>query len=94
VTLTVGTVLALVRFYPSARGGFFLEGGLGLGTIHVSLDGFGSDSEAGGGALVGLGYDIRVGDNVSLTPAWLGFAARTSNSDANVGQLSLGVTLH
>ena len=44
--------------------------------------------------LVGLGYDIRVGDNVSLAPAWLGFAARTSNSDANVGQLSLGVTLH
>ncbi|HEX2220502.1 MAG TPA: hypothetical protein VHG35_16980 [Gemmatimonadales bacterium] len=94
VTLTVGTLLALVRFYPSARGGFFLEGGLGLGTIHVSVDGFGSDSEAGGGALVGLGYDIRVGENVSLTPAWLGFAARTSNADANVGQLSLGVTLH
>jgi hypothetical protein len=94
VTLTVGTLLALVRFYPSARGGFFLEGGLGLGTIHVSMDGFGSESETGGGALVGLGYDIRVGDNVSLTPAWLGFAARTSNSDANVGQLSLGVTLH
>ncbi len=94
VTLTVGTVLALVRFYPSARGGFFLEGGLGIGTIHASVDGFGSDSEAGGGALLGLGYDIRVGENVSLTPVWLGFAARTSNSDANVGQLSLGVTIH
>jgi hypothetical protein len=25
---------------------------------------------------------------------WLGFAAQTSNSDANVGQLSLGVTIH
>ena len=94
VTLTVGTVLALVRFYPSERGGFFLEGGLGLGTIHVSVDGFGSESESGGGALLGLGYDIRVGRNVSLTPAWLGFAAQTSNSDANVGQLSLGVTVH
>ena len=94
VTLTVGTVLALVRFYPSERGGFFLEGGLGLGTIHVSVDGFGSESETGGGALLGLGYDIRVGRNVSLTPVWLGFAAQTSDSDANVGQLSLGVTIH
>ena len=94
VTLTVGTLLALVRFYPSERGGFFLEGGLGLGTIHVSVDGFGSESETGGGALLGLGYDIRVGRNVSLTPVWLGFAARTDNSDANVGQLSLGVTVH
>jgi hypothetical protein len=94
VTLTVGTVLALVRFYPSERGGFFLEGGVGLGTIHASVDGFGSETDTGGGALLGLGYDIRVGRNVSLTPVWLGFAVRTDNSDANVGQLSLGVTIH
>jgi hypothetical protein len=67
---------------------------LGLGTIHVSVDAFGSESETGGGALVGLGYDIRVGQNVSITPAWLGFAAQTSNFDANVGQLSLGLTIH
>jgi hypothetical protein len=94
VTLTVGTVVALIRFYPSATGGFFLLGGLGLGTIHAEIDGLGSDSETGGGALLGLGYDIRVGRNVSLTPFWNGFAARTSNADANVGQLGLSVTLH
>lgn len=85
VDLTVGTLVALIRFYPSARGGFFLLGG---------LDGFGSDSETGAGALLGLGYDIRVGDDVSLTPFWNGFAARTDNADANVGQLGLSVTLH
>jgi len=94
VDLTVGTLVALIRFYPSARSGFFLLGGLGVGTIHLAVDGFGSDSETGGGALVGLGWDIRVGDNVSLTPFWNGFAARTENADANVGQLGLGVTLH
>lgn len=93
-TLTVGTVVALVRFYPSATGGFFLIGGLGLGTIHAEVGGFGSETETGGGALLGLGYDIRVGQNVSLTPFWNGFAARTSNADANVGQLGLSVTLH
>ena len=92
--LTVGTLVALIRFYPSARGGFFLLGGLGAGTIHVGIDGFGSDSETGGGALVGLGYDIRLGGNVSLTPFWNGFAARTTNADANVGQLGLSITLH
>src|SRR5437762_5563892 len=32
-TLTVGTLTAAVRFYPSATGGFFLTGGLGLGTV-------------------------------------------------------------
>jgi hypothetical protein len=44
--------------------------------------------------LVGLGYDIRVGQNVSLTPYWNGFAMSSSNTDANVGQLGLGVTVH
>jgi hypothetical protein len=94
VTLTAGTLVALIRFYPSATGGFFLLGGLGIGSIHVEVDGFGSDTETGAGALLGLGYDIRVGENVSLTPFWNGFAARTSNADANVGQLGLSITLH
>jgi hypothetical protein len=94
VTLTTGTVVALIHFYPSATGGFFLLGGLGVGSIHLEVDGFGSDTETGAGALVGLGYDIRVGENVSLTPFWNGFAASTSNYDANVGQLGLSITLH
>ena len=94
VTLTTGTVTALIRFYPSRTGGFFLLGGLGLGTIHVSVDGFGSDSETGTGALVGLGYDFRIGKSVSLTPFWNGFAVRTDNADANVGQIGIGLTVH
>jgi|GEM_PF-997796 len=93
-TLTVGTVAAVIRFYPSSTGGFFLLGGLGLGTIYVDVDGFGSDTETGAGALVGLGYDFRVGENVSLTPFWNGFAVKTANADANVGQIGLSVTLH
>jgi hypothetical protein len=94
VTLTVATITALIRFYPSASGGFFLLGGLGIGSIRVSASGFGSDSETGAGALLGLGYDFRVGNNVSLTPFWNGFAGNTTNSDFNVGQLGLGVTVH
>ena len=76
------------------RGGFFLLGGLGLGTVHVSLDGFGSDSETGAGAVVGLGYDFWIGKSVSLTPFWNGFAVRTDNADANVGQIGIGLTVH
>ena len=93
-TLTVGTLVAGVRFYPSATGGFYLTGGLGLGSISAEITGFGSDSEMGVGALLGLGWDIRVGDNVSLTPFWNGFATTTDNADANVGQLGLSVTIH
>jgi hypothetical protein len=65
-----------------------------VGTISAALSGFGSDSETGVGVLLGLGYDIRVGNNVSLTPFWNGFAVHTSNTDTNVGQLGLGVTVH
>lgn len=93
-TLTVGVLTAQVRFYPSATGGFFLLGGLGVGTISVDTDFYGSDSETGAAALLGLGYDIRIGKNVSLTPFWNGFATTTSNSDANVGQIGFGVTIH
>jgi len=93
-TLTIGTLTALLRFYPSANGGFFIVGGLGLGTVSVSVSGLGSDSETGTGAVLGLGYDFRVGNNVSLTPYWNGFAVETSNTDGNVGQLGLSVTVH
>ena len=93
-TLTVGTFDARVRFYPSVAGGFFLTGGLGVGTINVSVSGFGSESETGAGALLGLGYDLRLGSNVSLTPYWNGFAVRSSNVNANVGQIGIGITTH
>jgi hypothetical protein len=94
VTVSAGTLTALIRFYPSSTGGFFLLGGIGAGTVHLDAGIFGSATETGGGALVGLGYDIRVGKNISLTPYWNGFAAKTSNFDANVGQIGLGLTIH
>jgi hypothetical protein len=92
--LSIGTLDARARFYPSAKRGFFLTGGLGVGTIHADLGTFGSTSETGFAAVLGLGFDARVGSNVSLAPFWNGFAVRNSTSDANVGQLGLSVTIH
>jgi len=80
-TLTVGTLVALIRFYPSPTGGFVLLGGLGLGTVHISAPGLGSATEAAWKQSLGLGYDIRVGSNFSLTPFWNGF-------------VGLGLTVH
>ena len=91
--MTVGTLDARVRFYPSTTGGFFLTGGLGVAS--VSAGGFGyTATETGLGMLFGLGYDVRVARNTSITPYWNGFAMRNSNTDANVGQVGLAVTLH
>ncbi len=93
-TLNVGVLDARLRFYPMPTSGFFLTGGLGLGTVHASVDGFGSETEVGLGALLGLGYDFRVGANVSVTPFWNGYAVQSGDMDANVGQLGMSITVH
>jgi hypothetical protein len=91
--LTVATLDARVRFYPSATGGFFLTGGIGGASIRASAGGL-SATENGAGAVFGLGYDYRVAQNASITPYWNGFAMKSSNNDANVGQVGLAITLH
>jgi len=87
--LSVGTLDARMRFYPVRTSGFFLNGGLGAGSLSYA-----GDAEFGLGLMLGLGWDIRVGKNVSLTPFWNGFAMSNANADANVGQLGIGFTIH
>jgi hypothetical protein len=93
-TLTVGTLDLRARFYPAPAGGFFLTGGVGVGTVSAGISGIGAGSETGLAILLGLGYDFRVAPNVSVTPFWNGFAVRTSNTSPNVGQLGVGITVH
>jgi hypothetical protein len=88
-TLSVGTLDARLRFYPARTSGFFLTGGLGIGSLSYA-----GESEFGLGAILGLGWDIRVGRNISLTPFYNGFAMSNSLVDANVGQFGIGVTIH
>jgi hypothetical protein len=92
-SLTVATIDARARFYPT-NSGFFITSGAGFGTISAGLAGFGSSSESGVSFLIGAGVDIRVAPNVSLTPFWNGFLVRTSNANTNVGQLGLAITVH
>jgi hypothetical protein len=91
-TLTVGTLDARLRFYPDATGRFFLTGGLGIGTISGDPSGNSRPSGTGLGVVLGLGMDLRIGENLSLTPFFNGFAIQTSHKDANVGQIGLGLT--
>ncbi|HEU4747387.1 MAG TPA: outer membrane beta-barrel protein [Gemmatimonadaceae bacterium] len=93
-TLTMGVVDARVRFYPSTRGGLFLTGGVGVGSVQETFDGLGTETETGVGVILGLGYDIRVSPNMSITPSWTGYGMRNDVTDANVGQLGIAITLH
>ncbi|MFL5553788.1 MAG: outer membrane beta-barrel protein [Gemmatimonadaceae bacterium] len=92
-TLTVGEIDARIRFYPSTTGGFFITGGLGVGSVTGSSSGI-SATETGSGGILGMGYDIRIARNTSVTPYWNGYAMKNSNTDANVGQVGVAITLH
>lgn len=92
--LTVATLDARVRWYPSTTGGFFLTGGIGAGSLRGDFGGL-SATETGVGTILGLGWDIRVARNASVTPYWNGFAMRKNeNVNANVGQAGIAITLH
>ena len=89
---TVAALLARLRFYPSVTSGFFLTGGLGLGRWQA--DGTDANSsDTGTSELIGLGYDVPLGPDLSLTPFWNWFAIQTTNDDHNVMQLGLSLTV-
>ena len=55
-------------FYPWERGGFYAKGGFGVSNhTNAAITGA-ADSEYGFGSTFGLGYDIRLGQNLYLTP--------------------------
>ena len=90
-TTTTGNASFTAYFYPAPAGGFFLRGGLGVASLHV--DGF--NSETGLGFVLGGGYDIRVGTNVSITPVMnFNWGHPVSGLGQNVFQMGVGVTFH
>jgi hypothetical protein len=91
-TLTMGTLDARVQFYPELNGGFFLTGGLGLGYMWLSDSGSGPD--IGRAIIIGLGYDARIADNVSITTFINVAGVHTPDPHARVGQLGVGLTFH
>jgi hypothetical protein len=68
ITETVGALLLVAQFYPWARSGLFLKGGLGYAGSTIEDD-FGFESSDGGFAgQLGVGYDIRLGRRIFLVP--------------------------
>ena len=56
--------------------------------------GLGARTKLEGLQLLAWEDHARIGHNVSLTPFLNGFAVRSSNDDANVGQIGLSITFH
>jgi outer membrane protein with beta-barrel domain len=109
VTLTLSSGAVTLTLYPQPASGLFIKGGVGLsmvdtqfreGSTTVTIDpGYGL------GVIVGAGYDVRVGKNVSITPAvnfWYGKPGNVphdgdplfTNWKQNVVDFTVGVTFH
>lgn len=91
--VSLRAVEARVRFYPSAQKGLFLAGGLGVGSISHA-GGNGSDNKYGPSVTLGLGWDLRVSQNVSITPFWQGTSVLARYNVAHLGSLGVAVTIH
>lgn len=81
------------RFYPSVSHGFFLTGGIGVGEVRLGVGRL-SVSETGGAGVFGLGWDVRVAQNVSVTPFWNGSAISAPDEVVSFGQIGVGFTVH
>lgn len=108
LTSHFGYLLAVAQWYPQASGGFYVTGGLGLGLIREDDSDPAFDYElqsVGGAAQVGLGYDVRMTRNFSLTPYvnFLGMGggkpslngqSQSGTLSANAVQFGLGFSWH
>ena len=92
-TVTHTNSSAVAYFYPSATGGFFLKGGLGWSRLSIEVAGIGV-AENGGGAVLGLGYDARVGDNWSITPVLNFNGGAFDGGNTNISELGVGISWH
>ena len=87
--LTMGNVSGAVYWYPMTPNGLFVKGGAGYSVLDNSFS-----STSGFGMLAGLGYDVRVAKNLSITPVANWFRGSFDGGAANVLQLGVGVTSH
>ncbi len=100
----LGSLSAVVLWYTRPEGSFYLKGGLGAVGYRAEEDGDALTALTLGGQ-VGVGYEHRIGDNLSLTPfanlvlapfAGLSFNGDPATDGATLGLLQggLGLTWH
>ena len=94
VDVTVGHVSGVAYWYPRPASGFFVKGGLGIAVYSVDAGPLGEEEDTGLGLHGGLGYDVRIGRNLSLTPAAGIFWGDFEGGDANVLHVGVAVTGH
>ncbi|MGD8495238.1 MAG: hypothetical protein PVF05_03550 [Gemmatimonadales bacterium] len=87
-----------VLYYPAPAGGFFAKGGIGFASVTVSQDiagGTFTSDDQGLGLTLGVGYDIRIGSNLYLTPnVDLLHQRFDEDREATIWLFTLGIGMH
>jgi hypothetical protein len=91
--VTMGNFSGAAYWYPMPTQGLFIKAGAGYSMLSVD-DGVSTADDSGFGVLGGVGYDVRVGRNLSITPVANWFRGGFDGLSTNVLQLGLGVTSH
>lgn len=91
-------VTVTLIYDPALPGGFFTKGGIGFASVMTSLDiggGTFTTDEEGFGVTLGVGYDIRIGDNLYLTPNFdLLLQTYDDDRDASMALFTLGLGMY
>lgn len=88
------SAMFIAQWYPAPRGDFWLRGGVGFARDYLDIDGEPQTHENGTALAVGLGYDIRVSRNVSVTPMLDLQGHRYDSHDERLVNIGLGITFH
>ena len=66
---SLSSALFIAQLYPFSRSGLYFKGGLGIGRNAVDFDDGYNEGDTGFAALVGAGYELRVGRRFFLNPS-------------------------
>jgi hypothetical protein len=83
-------IQGLVQWYPSSSGGFFGQVGLGLSRVRNSFDVGGETvrgAEIGLNVSAGVGWDVRLGKGIYITPRVASVVVPVATIDSPAGPL-------
>ncbi|MFW6083778.1 MAG: hypothetical protein ACODAA_01025 [Gemmatimonadota bacterium] len=96
--VTLGNATFSVLYYPASPGGMFVKAGAGFASATVSTDVAGgtfTSDDQGFGLTFGGGYDVRIGENLYLTPnVDVMIQSFDEFADANSFLFTLGIGFH
>lgn len=91
---SLSSAMFIAQWYPAPRGDFWLRGGVGFARDQLDVDGEPETHENGAVLAVGLGYDIRVSRNVSISPILDLQGHRYDTHDERLVNIGVGITFH